>query len=111
MSREILFSVTKKDLEITWYSGTGKGGQHRNKHMNCCRIKHPDSGVIVTCCDNRQREKNLREAFRRLTVHHDFLCWHRIKTAEMMMQQQSIDDIIDEQMKEENLLIETYTPE
>jgi len=32
--RELAFSVTKKDLEITYFSGTGKGGQHRNKHKN-----------------------------------------------------------------------------
>ena len=33
--KELLFSVTKKDFSITWFSGTGAGGQYRNKHQNC----------------------------------------------------------------------------
>jgi len=34
MKKEHLFSVTKKDIEITYYSGRGAGGQHRNRHKN-----------------------------------------------------------------------------
>jgi protein subunit release factor A len=69
--KQLLFSVTKKDLEITWFSGSGAGGQHRNKHRNCCRIKHPESNVIVTGQEERSKEQNLRNAFKRLTKHPD----------------------------------------
>jgi len=40
---------TKKDFKIDWYSGSGAGGQHRNKHQNCCRIIHIESGFSETC--------------------------------------------------------------
>lgn len=30
--KELLSSVTKKDFDITWFSGTGNDGQYRNKH-------------------------------------------------------------------------------
>jgi len=60
MAKQLLFSVTKKDLEIEYFSGTGAGGQYRNKHQNCVRLKHPDSGAIVTGQSNRERSSNLR---------------------------------------------------
>ena len=36
------------DLRIEWFSGTGAGGQHRNKHQNSCRLIHITSGLVVT---------------------------------------------------------------
>lgn len=54
--KELLFSITKKDFSIEWFSGSGAGGQHRNKSSNCCRIKHLVSGVITTGTEQRSRE-------------------------------------------------------
>lgn len=61
-----------RDLQITWFSGTGKGGQHRNKHQNSCRVLHLPSGITETR-QSREKEANLREAKeaieRRLSTH------------------------------------------
>lgn len=35
----------EKDFNISWFSGTGAGGQHRNKHQNSCRITHTPTGI------------------------------------------------------------------
>lgn len=51
----------EKDFKIEWYSGTGSGGQHRNKHQNSCRITHLQSGIISTA-QCRSRENSLNEA-------------------------------------------------
>jgi len=53
--------IPEKDLKIEWYSGTGAGGQHRNKHQNSCRITHIPSGIIVTS-QCRSRENSYNEA-------------------------------------------------
>jgi peptide chain release factor 1 len=54
-------SVEEKDLRIEWYSGTGAGGQHRNKHQNSCRITHIPTGMVATA-QCRSRENSLAEA-------------------------------------------------
>lgn len=47
--------VLDADLKIEWYSGTGAGGQHRNKHQNSCRITHIPTGITATAqCRSRQ---------------------------------------------------------
>ena len=112
--KELLFSVTKKDLAITYFSGTGAGGQHRNKHMNCVRIKHPESKVIVTGQEERSRERNLRTAFKRLTEHPEFKKWLKIKTSEALMDKEEmkheIEIAVNNAMKLENLKVEYYDP-
>lgn len=54
------------DLRIEWFSGTGKGGQHRNKHQNCCRLIHLPTGIVRTAV-GRERGANQREALDALT--------------------------------------------
>lgn len=58
--------LTKKDFKVDWFSGTGKGGQHRNKHQNCCRITHIETGLRAQGTESRERVTNQRVAFERL---------------------------------------------
>ena len=54
-------TVRQSDLKIEWYSGTGAGGQHRNKHQNSCRITHIPTGTIAKS-ECRSRQTSLNEA-------------------------------------------------
>lgn len=105
MNKELLFSVTRDDLEIDYFSGTGAGGQHRNKHQNCVRMYHPDSGVRTTGQSNRDRKSNEREAFRGLVDHPKFKLWHSQKTMELITGE-TIEEKVQKMMKPENLKIE-----
>lgn len=58
--------LTKKDFRIDWFSGTGGGGQNRNKHQNCCRITHIESGLTATAQTERDRPANQKRAFKAL---------------------------------------------
>jgi len=100
-----LFSITKKDLKIDYFSGTGAGGQHRNKHQNCVRINHKDSGVIVTGQSNKSRQANIREAFNSLVKHTKFKIWMNMRVNEEI-DGKKIEDIIEEQMASEFLKVE-----
>ncbi len=35
----------ESDFKVEWFSGTGAGGQHRNKHQNSCRLTHIPTGL------------------------------------------------------------------
>lgn len=51
-----------EDFRVEWYSGSGAGGQHRNKHQNSCRITHIPTG-LVRKAETRSRESSRRLAF------------------------------------------------
>lgn len=57
----------ERDFKIEWYSGTGAGGQHRNKHQNSCRLTHLPTGIVVTS-QCRSRENSFEEAKSTLLV-------------------------------------------
>lgn len=49
------------DFRIEWFSGTGAGGQHRNKCQNSCRVIHGVTGLSESR-QGRSREANKRDA-------------------------------------------------
>jgi len=103
--KTLLFSVTKKDFVINWFSGTGAGGQHRNKHQNCCRLVHPESGATATGQNSRSREDNLRDAFKKLIEKDTFKIWMNRKIWEIT-QSKTIEELVQDAIKPENLKIE-----
>jgi protein subunit release factor B len=103
--RELLFSVTKKDLKIEYFSGTGAGGQHRNKHQNCVRMYHPESGVRVTGQSHKERASNMAEAFKNLTRSSYFKTWQVWKINEMQTGK-TLKQLVEESMDDKNLKVE-----
>lgn len=97
--KELLFSVTKNDLEVDWFSGTGCGGQYRNKHQNCCRIRHKNSGAIATGQSQRDRISNLKEAMENLTKSPKFKAWVKVKVGEVTGEKADIEAKVDRAMR------------
>jgi peptide chain release factor 1 len=58
-TKSFVFSDT--EFKIEWYSGTGCGGQNRNKVQSSCRITHLPSGLVKTA-QTRSRENSLKLA-------------------------------------------------
>jgi peptide chain release factor 1 len=63
---ELIFQATKKDFEVEYFRGSGPGGQHRNKRDTACRIRHKPTGLFSESQRHKSRERNKREAFRKL---------------------------------------------
>ena len=60
------------DFRVEWYSGSGAGGQHRNKHQNSARITHLPTGLVRTA-QTRSRENSRAEAMAAMTTELDRL--------------------------------------
>ncbi len=104
--KELLFSVTKKDFDIHYFSGTGAGGQHRNRHMNSCRLYHRDSGARSTGQSSKSRQNNLKEAFKSIMNDPKFKMWYNRRVMECMGKK-SIEELVNESMKDDNLRVES----
>ena len=113
--RELLFSVTKKDLNVTYFKGHGKGGQHRNKHANGVRIHHPDSCVTVASNEQRSQSQNKKVAIKKLGEHPDFIKWAKLRAAKFNYTateiREQIEKKVNELIKPENLKIEVIENE
>ena len=59
------FEINKSDIKSEWYSGTGAGGQRRNKKQCSCRLTHLPTGIVKTS-QTRSRENSLDEAMKSL---------------------------------------------
>jgi len=105
MKKRLLFTIEKKDFDINYFSGSGPGGQHRNKHKNCVRLKHKDSGAIAIGQSHRSRRQNLKEALHNIIKNGKFKMWHSSKVKEKL-DGITIEEKVNEMMKAENLRIE-----
>jgi peptide chain release factor 1 len=53
------------DFRIEWFSGTGNGGQNKNKVQACCRLIHIETGLTQTA-QTRSRENSYKLARERM---------------------------------------------
>lgn len=53
--------IDEADLQHRWFSGTGAGGQHRNKHQNSIELTHVPTGISRTA-QTRSRENSMKVA-------------------------------------------------
>lgn len=59
-------AIPTADIDVEWFSGTGSGGQHRNKTQNCCRLTHTPTGMTATA-QCRKRTQSYNQALEQLT--------------------------------------------
>ena len=60
-------TVRKEDFEISYYRGSGPGGQHRNKTDSACRMKHTPTGTTTQSEEHKKQGQNKKAAFKRMT--------------------------------------------
>lgn len=115
MTKQLLFSLTKKDFIRQTFRCPGKGGQNVNKVETGVRFIHPPSGAVGHACDTRHQAQNSAIAFRRLAESREFKAWHKIETARRLGQPvketpaqilSRIDRLIDEGLKDGSIVVE-----
>lgn len=58
-------AIAERDLKVRWFSGTGAGGQHRNKHQCSVELTHLPTGISRKA-ETRSRENSMRLAMESL---------------------------------------------
>ena len=109
--RDLLFSVTAKDFDMQTFTVSGHGGGGKDTSNSGVRLIHRDSGARGEGRENRSVTLNRRSAFLKLVETDQFKRWHKTKCAELLAGKQkrrSIEEIVDEMMRPENLKIESY---
>jgi protein subunit release factor A len=74
MSKQKVFTIDKKQLDLNWFS-QGKGGQYQNKHPANLKLTHKPTGVMVTATAHRERRRNLKDALNTLSKDRRVLAW------------------------------------
>jgi len=98
--KQILFSLTKKDFTVEYFNPGKNGGQNANKIASACRIKHPASGAMAECKEERTQEPNKKRAFERLTKTPKFQNWLKLEIARRSGALKDIDQKVDTAMRQ-----------
>lgn len=93
--------VSKKDLDISYYIGPGKGGQKKQKTSSGCQIIHRESGAISKCSENRSQAQNKKLAFERLVKVPKFRVWLNKKLFEIR-EGERMEEQIDKELENPN---------
>ena len=56
----------ERDVVFEAFSGSGPGGQYRNRHANCCRATHVPTGIRATATSERSLTQNKSQALANL---------------------------------------------
>lgn len=105
MSKELAFSVTRKDLKIDTFSAGGPGGQHQNTSNTGVRITHPASGATGEARDNRSQAQNKKAALQRMVASKKFKVW----VNKMLWGNKGTpEEQVERDMRPENLIIMGY---
>jgi len=105
--KQLLFSVTSADVVFQMFSGSGAGGQHRNKHANCVRCIHKPSGARAQSTSEKSLHRNKRIAFRRMAETQEFQKWVRLEAARRSGELQEIERKVDKSLRE-NTRVEVH---
>lgn len=103
--RQRITVCTKKDFDVSYFCGSGAGGQARNKVHSGVQIIHRESGAIGRACDTRSQHENKQAALRRLTETPQFKFWLAKKMYEIE-QGERLEETIERETKPEQLKFE-----
>lgn len=103
--KEKVTILSLKDLDVSYFCGSGPGGQARNKVASGVQMRHEESGAIGRASDSRSQHDNKISAFNRLLKDPKMIFWlakkvHEVKLGETL-EQTIAKETTDEHMKYE----------
>jgi peptide chain release factor 1 len=56
-----------KEVSVEMFSGSGAGGQYRNRHKLCARVRHLPTGLVAVSTEHRSAPQNVEAALAELS--------------------------------------------
>lgn len=103
--RERIRLASKEDFDVSYFCGSGKGGQAKNKVASGVQIMHRESRAIGRASDSRSQADNKKMAFMRLLETNKMKIWLNRKLFEVR-ERQTIEDSIEKDMTDDKLRYE-----
>ena len=97
--------VSPKDLDISYFIGSGKGGQNKQKNATGVQIIHRASGGMGRCSETRSQAQNRKLAFERMFKSGKFQIWLNRRLYEIRSGE-TIEEKVNKMLAPENLRIE-----
>lgn len=104
-TRERISLCKPEDFDVSYFCGSGAGGQARNKVASGVQIIHRETGAIGRASDSRSQAQNKAEAFRRLVASPRMKFWISAKLYEIR-QGETLAQTVENDMRPENLRME-----
>lgn len=117
-NKQLLFSVTKKDLEMQTFRCPGAGGGGKDTSSSGVRLVHAASGAVGECRETRSVTKNREIALGRLAHTTKFLNWHKIECAKRLGQpipetteqiRERVSRMVENGLLDGSVKVETYS--
>lgn len=105
-ARQLLFSLTSKDFDFSFFAVGGNGGGGKDTSNTGARCTHPASKATATSTETRSQRKNKETAFKRCAETKEFKTWHRLETMRRLGQLSEVESRVNEQMRSSNLKVE-----
>lgn len=104
-TRERVSICGPKDFDVSYFCGSGAGGQARNKVASGVQIIHRETGAIGRASDSRSQADNKAAAFRRLCATPKMKFWIAAKIYELR-QKETLEESAARDCSPENLKVE-----
>lgn len=105
LNEEKITICTRKDFNVSYFVGPGKGGQKKQKCHTGVHIIHKESGAFGRNSETRSQEKNKELAFEKLRNHPKFKIWLNKKLFELR-EKETMEENILKSLTPENLKYE-----
>ena len=103
--KERVTILSLKDLDVSYFCGSGAGGQARNKVASGVQMRHEESGAIGRASDSRSQHDNKQSAFKRLLADPRMKFWLARRVQEVRMGE-TLEATIAKETTPENLKYE-----